>query len=353
MPAGSSTTTPRFDLPLHLMRGMAIFLIVLTHALGALQDGSAIGVVSVAVTTAILSFTLPLFFFISGFVSVRIFHCSSQDVRQVIARQTQRLMAVYFFYTGVAIVAKLAAASYVNRPVELSTLSTTVLLYPYANPLLDLWFIYALFMIQMLFIALRVVAQVNYCQLWQAVTMLVLLGVANGFSRLISPDTILGLHAVARYALYFGLGFLASRCNHTLQDWLRQYQKPLLVAGCLYLLYAYFFPSTLRTSWSISLFGALMGILLVWTLAIYLAETPGKLTRAISQLAHYSYEIYLNEGFFQEAAKITIVKLLGWHTLLIFPSGLLTGLLIPIALSKFLFQKFAYLRRYALGDWRS
>lgn len=341
-----------FHLPLHLTRGMAIFLVVLGHALGPIQGSSIPGSVAAAVVTVIFSFHMPLFFFISGFVGTRVVLCTPQEVRQVIVRQFKRLMVVYFFYTAVAVVAKLMAANYVNRPIEWQTLLSVTFLYPYSNPLLDLWFLYALFMIQMLFIAFGVVGGIDCRKPTHAAVLCVVLLTANGLSRWLSMDTVLGIYAITKYALYFLGGFLVSCYDKTIQVWLRQYKGTVVRVGGLYLLYAFLFSDTLRASWLLSLLGAIIGIILAWACGIYLADTPGKLAGAMSQLSDHSYAIYLNEGFFQEAVKIVIMKLLSWHTLLVLPAGLLGGIFLPMLLSKFLLQKVIYFRRFALGDWR-
>jgi len=361
MPSGTKIAKPSFNIPVHLMRGLAIFLVVLGHSLGPMEKADHTGI-AIAAIGLIFSFHMQLFFAISGFVGGRLFLCEPRDAGRVAVRQLKRMMVPYFFYTALAVIFKLAVSSFVNRPVDFRQLPSAVLVYPHDNPLVDLWFIYSLFVIQMLFLILHAVLGLDCRKRIHVGLLLIILVAAQAVvSWQRSSDLPLALNFVAKYAIYVFLGFLAGQHWERLESWLRRYAMAWLVFGLVYLVCAlsygrYLYPRGAEAHWLIlwptTFFYALTGIILATVSAIRLTDKRSFLMRPFAWLADYSYEIYLNGGFFQQAGMIVIVGILKLDARLLLPALLVLGILGPFLLTWCLYKRFIVFRRLAMGDWK-
>lgn len=344
-------TPPRreFNRALHLMRGIAILLVVVGHSLGPIQDHYEL-----ADTThrVIYSFHMQLFFFISGFVAIRLFRPGQNSYLPTVARQFKRLVVPYFFYTALGLAAKLAVQGYVHRPVVAGEVLSNVFLYPGQNPLMILWFIYTLFVLQMFFLTWNTLLRMDYSSRIHVVAGLVIV-IAMCASAGRVRDMPVAINFAFRHAVYVYLGFLAGRRAAAIESLLQKYARPLLLFGAAYGVFVFLYPSFLDLLWVTRLACALIAIVWVWTLAIQLAERNRVFARLFGRLGDDAYAIYLNGSLFQVAVGIALTKAMGWDPLLVLPIDFLVGLMAPIVLARYLYSRFAILRKLALGNWTS
>jgi len=346
---------------LHLLRGTTILLVVLGHALAPTyyELGTPWAVATVKL---IHSFHMHTFFFISGFLGVKFFRVDRGRIGRTILRQLKRLGLVYLFYSGLGIGFKLLVpSSLVYRSLSLETVFADILLYPHLNPILALWFIYALLAIQLCFLGLNAVLRLDYHKPVVAGVMLVLLLAAN-LSMYGTPlDTLCGWGFVGRYALYFYVGFLAGQTGGVVEERLCRYRLVILPVGLVYFACLWWNYSVLQLWAPLNVLFALVGIAVNWTLAIHLSLSAGWVRSFFSLMAKYSYEIYLNSGMLQAATRMAVLK--GLPRLIpafaplarpvLLAAGVVIGLAAPVLLTWGVYSRFVWLRRLAMGDWKT
>jgi peptidoglycan/LPS O-acetylase OafA/YrhL len=347
-----------FNEALQLLRGFAIFLVVLMHSL-VYYDQTETNLDN-AVVNIIVSFLMPMFFFISGFFGCKFFLLNRGEVRLLFVQQCKRLGSVYFFYSMLAVLFKLPLSSFVHRPIQPGRTFVDILLHPLSNPLMDLWFIYTLFIIQAVMLLINGLLHPDYRNPITACVIGGLLVGANLGSRMLPENTLLGLHFVAKNSIYFYLGFVVGLRGAAIQIWLSRRRRTMLVLGILYFAYAFWNWRYLPPFATLSIPCAAIGIVSWWVLGIQLSMTPSPLTRFFRILGNYSYEIYLNASFFQVVVGIMIPLLvdrltpaLGFGVPAIVGVGdLVLGLGGPLVLTYYVYRRSVWLRRLAMGDWK-
>lgn len=131
-------------------RGIGIILVVYAHQLRA---QAAIGHVPTSwggpfQDALIYSFHMPLFFFISGIVSLR-----SIRTKPFAASLSDKLKGIaypYFLWSVISWCLSAMAVKYVNRPMDVSNLLSIVY-----QPILQYWFLYILFLCQLVALILQ------------------------------------------------------------------------------------------------------------------------------------------------------------------------------------------------------
>ena len=162
-----------FNEPLHLMRGILIALVVAGHT-ASYQDTDATW--PHAMHLAIYSFHMHAFFFLSGYLGRKFFLAERGQVGSIALYQFKRLGVVYLFYSAIGIAMKMCVPSdLLHRPVQVQDVVVDVLLYPQLNPLLPLWFLYVLLLIEMVFLLVRGFLRVNFTKTPVAAVVLALL----------------------------------------------------------------------------------------------------------------------------------------------------------------------------------
>lgn len=348
-----------FNESLHLLRGMAILLVVVGHAIGpAYKD---VGVAwADALHDAIFTFHMHAFFFISGYLGRKFFFVDRRQVGAIALQQFKRLGLVYLFYTAIGILSKLCVpVGLLYRPIEFRSLLASVLLYPHMNPMLALWFLYVLLAIEMLFLLVNAALRLNYRKPAVLAVMLILLLAANQTCHGTNMDTLFGWTLIGRYALYFFLGFVVGQRGEIVERWLRRHRAVILVLGLIYFAWLLGYGLSLPRIAPASLVYALAGITVWWTLAIQLSlrASPGR--SFFRMLAGYSYEIYTNSGVFQAATRMAVLGVLPRVVPAIAPlarplllaAGIVIGLVGPILLTCCVYRRSMWLRRLAMGDW--
>jgi len=346
-----------FNEPLHLMRGILIALVVAGHT-ASYQDTDATW--PHAMHLAIYSFHMHAFFFLSGYLGRKFFLAERGQVGSIALYQFKRLGVVYLFYSAIGIAMKMCVPSdLLHRPVQVQDVVVDVLLYPQLNPLLPLWFLYVLLLIEMVFLLVRGFLRVNFTKTPVAAVVLALLVATNQACRGTPLDVIFGWSLAGRYAVYFFLGFWVGRHGAAIEGWLRKHRVAILAAGVMYFAWLMVYQPTLKRA-PVALACALAGTGFCWTLAIHLSLRASVAKSFFRLLADYTYEIYTNSGVVQAATRIAMQKglprLLPDAPTLISPTlltvSIVLGLLVPILLTRYIYRKNVWLRRLAMGDWK-
>ncbi len=356
------TASKDFNESLHLLRGMAILLVVIGHAITPAYEQARPAWLH-AVHGAIFTFHMHAFFFISGYLGWKFFFAERRQAISIALRQLKRLGLVYLFYSALGVLLKLfVPAGLVYRPVDFRSLLADVFLYPQLNPMLALWFLYVLLAIEMLFLLTSAVLRLDYRKPVVVAIVLVLLLAANQRCYGTPKDTLFGWTLIGRYAVYFFLGFVVGQHGRPVEQWLLRHRRVILIAGAAYFGWLLVYGLGLRrfAGPQMTLLYALAGITSWWALAIHLSLRASPMQSFFHLLADYSYEIYTNSGMFQAASRMAILKglprLVPAFTPLARPTllvvGILIGLALPILLTRYLYTRNVWLRRLAMGEWK-
>lgn len=129
---------------INILRGISIVLVVLGHSF----IGENNNILIRYVIKVIYSFHMPIFFFVSGFLAIKIFNLDNIIEKfKFLKNKFIKLMIPYFLVTLLAIPIKLVMNSFVKRKIEMSEVIIDMFVFPNKNPVASLWFIYTLFII--------------------------------------------------------------------------------------------------------------------------------------------------------------------------------------------------------------
>jgi len=274
----------------------------------------------------IYSFHMPLFFLLSGFFSSRL----TQDgpAAAVIRNVLPRAFYLFIPYLTVSIgysALKYFVSPLAKRPVSLSDLPLDILLFPGNNPALFLWFIYALMVMWLL---APVLARLPAAILLPLLTL----------SAVFSPDVrIFGLGNVFHFLVYYYLGILAAARREAILDIAG---RPATCGASLALFAAGYLLTLGREFPGLELLVAVAGSLWVvsscfvcqkWLPMTFL-ETCGK----------FSLQIYLLQYFFIFPLYF-LLKSRGVPGEAIVPATFAAGLLLPLAMCRWVFPRSAVL----------
>ena len=199
------------------LRGFAILLVIAGHVIQTLYGTDGL------VFRYIYSFHMPLFVFLSGFVSYKI------ETWKSVGKRFLQLIVPFFCYNVITFFSAGFAGISLRDFVEFNL---RVIL----RPDLGLWFLWVLFFIHTLFICCRKAAKA--LQIDERIIVLVVLGGLN-LVELITRTDFLGFHWIAWYFIFFSAGVYIrpfSQMEHVSLD-----RDLLIGSAILFPVCAYFF----------------------------------------------------------------------------------------------------------------
>lgn len=139
-----------------LMKGLAMFLAVVGHSLPDVVKGfNIIGESSFSefLYHWIYSFHMSAFFFCAGFLFIP--RLPYKKVGETVGKRFKRLMIPYFFYSLTYLVAKTFLSAFADHPLVDHAFG---MMFLGVSPSFGCWFLWTLFMISMIFVAIRKVS---------------------------------------------------------------------------------------------------------------------------------------------------------------------------------------------------
>ena len=316
---------------LDIAKGIGIILVVIGHCI---PDASSLTGISnpyfKLMHQIIYSFHMPLFFFIAGFfVNTQKFSVSSPYLQKTylfIRKKFNRLIVPYLFVGLCYLPLKLAFSQFANRPYNINNLWKIII---GINPDGELWFLYSLFMINVL-VAVVFKFKVS---LWKIMAALL---------AMLSPFC----HIITNYLLYFLIGMYI-RENE--ENWIYKFSSFFIVI-CLALFFSgnyalYLYP---RYSVWIKILTSLSGIVLcLWT-AKMIGNNSHVLSRGLRVLGEFSMDIYI----LSDIIKIPF-RIIFWNKLHMYYSAFIIctvmSILLSFMISKYLIRTNLKLKRLILG----
>lgn len=279
----------------------------------------------------IYQFHMPLMFFISGILSGKILRIEDR-IRYVIGR-FQRLMVPYFVIAFLYLPFKILLSQFANQPYDISGIWYILL---GENPDGGLWFLYVLFLIQV--VMCFCIRKYNLLR-FLFLSVLVAILITYMDTKWFRVDD----------AIFYLCFTIAGLCYAESSLFRKKMEfKPLIVLSLLLIASLLVFIKT--ESPYCRLFSGFLGTAVVIGIA-KIADTQTKIGRGLIALGKYTMDIYIFHGILMVVARIVFYSILGWNYYLCSVIMLLVGLVFPILFSKYVIRKVSMLRALLLGDF--
>ncbi len=324
-----------------IARGIGIFFVVLGHSIKQTQIQAA----WIRILTYIIySFHMPLFFCLSGFVSAKILRMHKHERIQYVSSRARRLLIPYFTIGLIYIPVKLKLGEAAVKPFAVSDIWKLLI---GQNPDVSLWFLYILFLIELICAAL--VNTYNFRSIWYGSFFL---SVAIYWLNL---DI-----RTPKYLFFFLMGIWVrlkfEDCREAGYEDAMDGQDLLaflaFVTDIIAIVFLY------RTTITVTMvLTSLCGIYLVLWVSSRLVynidgeeKEPGKAARILLLLGLFSMDIYILHEPIMTAVKLLLWNRLGWNYILCTFVIFVCALCLPIPISKWVIRKIKPLRILLLGE---
>lgn len=311
-------------------KGLAILLVVFGHVVA--REAPAGNEWYTTSKHAVYSFHMAFFMFLSGLVFfMRAAPVASlQEYAVSVRKRFMRLMPAYFLFAGLVLAAKWGAQSFlhVDNPVAGFSSLIDIVLFPMQSVSAFLWYIYVLFLFSIAGVALLTFSQ---GRIWPLVAVGIVL-------QFVPTIHFLGLGQFTKYFLFFALGGAAVRGWEMYTGWVDRLWGIALILFAIVLTTGFY----VGQAWIIA---ALLSIPALHGLCR--REFPG--SRILVFVGGMTFAIYLMNTLAIGFTKAVLLKFVSWDganfLLLYFPLLMLAGVLIPVALKKFVFPRIGWLDR--------
>lgn len=325
---------------INIMRGILAVLVVLGHVVTQLEltDSWEYKIFNI-LGKCIYSFHMPMFFVISGFVSVHILRYNTLEMKlNFIKKKFLRLMVPYFTMGGIyfpfkVLLNKISRTDYSVRDFWKILIGE--------NPDGALWFLYALFLISVL---ICMISTENNFHLIMAVSLILYIS-----SWIFSFPFIL-LKYLADYLFFYILGmYIRLHYDESLRNIKYSKKMPLMgMASCI----VYIVGNILSCYYGIKIthiVTALSGTFLVWLISLVVVnKRESRINKYCNLLGEYAMDIYI----FGEPIKVLVRTLLKNVRLTIMvPGVLLIVITSAVFLSKYVIRRSEKLRFLFLGKF--
>ncbi len=290
---------------MQVARGIGILLVTFGHSEPVAQ-------VFPLFWDLIYSFHMPLFFFMSGFFSLRLIN---SPWLKVVLPRTAQLYVPYLVISLTYGVIKLIVPM-VKRPVVPLELLTDIIFYPFDNPALFLWFLYILLLMKLL------------SPIFRGKGPLLLLPLFIISACWYGSTEFLGIWSLLKHLLFYNCGVLLAGHRTFVFNLLRDKRVTMSVVLVFPLL---FHLSSGSNNGPLTLLTALSGIWL--TLGFSFLAIPAKISRWLEYCGNLSLEIYLLQYFFIFPVLFTLTHV-GVKPGLIVPLTFTVGLFGPIVVKR-------------------
>lgn len=329
------------------LKGLGILLVVLYHSQGVtpavenqLIMDNTLFVLFVKFKAILVTFVMPLFFFISGFLYFSTNSNFSMSWMSFLKKKTIRLLIPYIAISSIAYPLKVVMSQFAVRPVSFSIADLLKSFFqPWNNTILFLWFLTSLFLI-MLFSKLLLVKHKSYYR--DIILLIISLFLYFSFEPRNREGivSILNLGGSLHFFIFFLLG--ANFCKYFREKVSDSFtwNSYLLLIPFLVCLLVFFW---VNSNPVLLLFMALSGMLMCYFIAQNLP------LQELQVLGQYSYQIYLLSWFPQIFVRVLLSQIFFVNIWLNVFLSLLSGLLIPIFVVKVVNKYKLYYFRIPFG----
>lgn len=301
-------------------KGVGIFLVVFGHSLGGMIDGGMLSSTGwcAQLVTFIYIFHMPLFFFLAGmFVA----HSAKRSFPDYLSNKAAVIVYPYFVWSILEGLLQYYASRYTNGHTSLGNLVTIV----YA-PINQYWFLYVIFLMYITYWFVRHWRFSN--------THLLIFALLLYSMNAIWPHIAVGdvLSSYCSFLLYFALGAKIAETPLLASVQALDGRRLTIAAICGY---AVIVPAVVLNVSSLSFLHAALALIgMTATIALAMIVTRSPLESVVRILGVYSLEIYVAHTIFSAAARIAMLKLLGYSDPLAHVAiGTAVGIVFPLLLA--------------------
>lgn len=305
-----------------IAKGLLIILVVFGHAWRAVFNN---GILQNAQTYHfvddwIYAFHMPAFFFLSGLFALK---AKQQPFGHFIGKKLRTIVYPYFLWSILQSVTQLIMSGSTTRTISVPD----ILKIPIA-PVMQFWFLYALFFVFLFFILMRqLTASPAIFFIWG---LLLFVMAKSGYIPL-----LLAIIYLTNYFIYFGAGIFFA--NSVMSDkWSKVDGRYLLGILLVVLLLAGVVP-WVKTTLAPDIFAWLApawaspGVILTLILAFYTQTVSTQATKTLALLGKHSLEIFVMHTICSAGFRIVTSKLAGINNLSIHLTGaVIAGILCPM-----------------------
>ena len=321
-------------------KGIAIILVVYRHVLGGFESA---GIQSydylTMVQQSVYNFRMPLFFILAGLFARK--SLQKRSINEFFSYKLNTIMYPYFIWACIQLTFQLVFSRFANDPKSLSDY-----LYIFYSPrhLDQLWFLYALFLVSVLFAFL-------HCHFQLSKTQQMILGIVlYYFSTLSIVKEVSLLQDVCHFYLFFAFGniiaeiILNEEYKAVFSSW-----KVLLLLLPFFLVSQWYWVNHLGLKESNPfLFAtiAIIGSILVFNVSFILEKA--NVLHFIEVVGNHSLYIYIMHVIIQAGVRGVMVNLLGIDSIaILLPVGVTVSVVLPIIFYNLSMQKgFWFLYNY-------
>ncbi|MEM9680522.1 MAG: acyltransferase, partial [Bacteroidota bacterium] len=305
-------------------KGIAIILVVYRHILiGIRRSGLDVSPILVNANEIVYSFRMPLFFVLSGiFAAKSILKRTPTGFTQ---NKLRTIMYPYLIWGIIQISIQILLTDYTN-----ANRSIIDFLYLLVHPraIDQLWYLYALFNVSILFMLLFRVVKLNN------LLLVIIALLCYGASTFVKQYSL--IHDTMYYLIFFVVGHIGSKylLNPKYYYFYNSY-KPFILLFPLFWLTQWYW--LLNRDMNIFLFGiiALLGTAFVFSLSFILAKKESIVLKPIQIAGKYSLQIYLMHLLVVSAIRIFMVRVLKMEEpIIILSVGWILGCVLPVVAYK-------------------
>lgn len=313
---------------INIARGIGILLVVLGHALK--QTGVTDLAVNVLIEV-IYSFHMPLFFVLSGFVSVKILaYTKREEYVRFIRSRMLRLLLPYFVMGVLYMPLKYFLSRFARNPYDFSAAWKLII---GVNPNTTMWFLYTLFWVSV--IALFLVRR--------KVLLPMLAGSAVLSAAAFHFDW--GIRT-PKYFFFFVLGLCIREYYEKFQRMMAK-RWSLALAAALFLagnvaLYCEFPAAGFVTS--------VTGSILCMVFSLWILQTAGSLSDGFGTLGKNSMDIYILSDPVQTVSRLILWNILHLPNILVVLLCFLLGVGASYLAAKYILRRFRIFRLLLFGE---
>jgi fucose 4-O-acetylase-like acetyltransferase len=316
-------------------RGIAIILVVLGHSFPDsdfhIYNHSMI---IKYMEQFIYSFHMPLFMFMSGFVSFKILKISGLKSKlQCIKKKFFRLMIPYFILSVPALILKYLFSDVAHHKFDFSNSLLSIL--TGGSPYGGSWFLYTLFIISIIFILLNSI---------NLEAMFLLSFVLHFLLQEISGP----FYNVFQYLFFFYFGLIVYKHYESIEKIVRNKMTLFFGITLLVLLNIINFNSQ---NYYFNFIISLIGIITSLSLGLFLLNFY-KVNNIIGKISDFSYDIYLISWFVQVPIRVILFTKMNLNYNFVVVNMFIWGLVIPYIISKFVIRKINILNIILLGNYK-
>lgn len=313
---------------INIARGFALLFVVFGHSF---PDAAA---PFNMVYHICYSFHMGLFFILSGFVAANKFISRDYKISTEIKKKSIRLMIPYFVFSVITLVLKVFTEKFANNPFSLKD---SWKIFIGVNPNGGLWFLWALFVISVIFILLgKLKHNLVYFTVF-AITV-------YAIKPIIPPD----FTSVFKYTIFYTIGIFI--CKY--YDAFKKYVLNPYCAGAMLILFCALHIFKIKTDYIITCLSASIFIL---TLSLYIVKFKEKakfIYKIFDELGTYSYDIYLLSYFVQVPLRVVFKSIFPIPELLLYFLMFILGTIVPYIASKFILRKVPIFNLLLFGNKR-